>query len=89
VDEAKTQDQVDNLIDRIQGKKPDANSPTQVPSIAESMSQAFVDFFNRVIDELTRQLNATPAPPADVQNQLKKEIQDLKDKIDLLKKPLA
>jgi hypothetical protein len=89
VDEAKAQERVDNLIDRIQGKKPDANSPTQVPSIAESMSQAFVDFFNRVIDELTRQLNATPPPPADVQSQLKKEIQDLKDKIDLLKKPLA
>lgn len=80
LDDAKTW--VTNLTDRIEGNNGQTN-------VAERMRQDFYDFFDRVKRELEDQLNANPPPPLDVQNQLKQEIQKLKDEIAQLEQTLS
>ena len=61
LDHAVAQQKVDELIDRIQGKK---DPPPRVPSVAEVMTRAWINLYNRVINELQNQINGRPASVA-------------------------
>jgi len=83
VDETEVRLRVDNLIDRIQGRNDDqADPPVHIPGIAEQMRRAFRNFFQSVVDELTRQLQADPPPPNP--GQIQQEIDALNQEIGLL-----
>jgi hypothetical protein len=70
---------VKDLVDRIQGRKnPD------VTGVPEHMGQAFKALYQTVINELVRQRDAKPPPPANVIAQINQEIAALQKKIDQL-----
>jgi hypothetical protein len=61
---------VESLIDEIQGSS-DPNNP--VPSVAQTMTQGFIDLYDRVISALQASL---PGSQAEI-NQLQQKIQTL------------
>jgi hypothetical protein len=75
---------VDDLIDRIQG-----NKDRRIPSLADTMTQAFINYYHQVIDALQQQLNSVPPPPPDEISAIRQEIADLEQKIKLLQQPLG
>jgi hypothetical protein len=75
---------VDDLLNRIQG-----NAEKHIPSLADTMTQAFIDLYKRVIDTLTKQLNSVPPPPPGQISSIKQEIADLEQKIKQLQQPLG
>ena len=75
---------VDDLIDRIQG-----NKDRRIPSLADTMTQAFINYYHQVINALQQQLNSVPPPPPDEISAIKQEIADLEQKIKLLEQPLG
>lgn len=83
VDETDVRARVDHLIDRIQGRDDDqAHPPIHIPGIAEQMRRAFRRFFQEVVNELTRQLQADPPPPNS--DRIQQEIDALNQEIGLL-----
>jgi len=83
----KVDERVKKLVDAIQGRKPPPQP--RVPSVAETTAQGFVGLYKRVIQELRRQLQATPPPPPDVVRQIQEEIAQLQAKIDILESFIA
>ncbi len=57
VDSQVAQAQVQSLIDRIQGK-----AKPHVPSVAETMTRAFINLYQRVIQAYQNQMNTVPPP---------------------------
>ena len=59
------QDEVERLLDRIGGVRPQQGPPrvNHVPSLAERMASAYIALYQSVIQELNNQLNAVPPPP--------------------------
>jgi hypothetical protein len=81
-DDVKTK--ADDLIDRIQG-----NKERHIASLAETMSQAFINYYHQVINALQQQLNSQPPPPQDQISAIQQEIADLEQKIKQLQQPLG
>jgi hypothetical protein len=81
LDHAAAQQKVDELIDRIQGKK---DPPPRVPSVAEVMTRAWINLYNRVINELQNQINGVPPPSPGQIAAMKAEIAQLQKQIDVL-----
>lgn len=78
---------VEDLIDRIQGevqRDEDGNVTRRIPCVAEKMTRAFINLYERVIQELQRQISASPPPPAGQLASIQAEIDQLEAKIDVL-----
>ena len=75
--------QVDELVDRIQGR-PEEGGRSRVPNVAERMARAFRNMYQQVIDELEAQIQAGQAPPG-----AQAEISQLEQKIDTLSQFIA
>jgi hypothetical protein len=73
---------VQNLIDRIQG-----NSQTKpaVPSLAKTMTRAFIWLYQEVIQQYQNQINAVPPPSQSQSASLDATIQQLQPEIKVLK----
>ena len=84
LDPATAADQVENLIDRIQG-----NDDRDISSVAERLAQAFIALYQCVIRELEGQLNAIPPPPPAEAAAIRAEINELNGKIAVLQQFLA
>jgi polyhydroxyalkanoate synthesis regulator phasin len=84
IEEDQAKSLVDDLINRIQG-----NKDRHIPSLADTMTQAFIDLYQRVINALTQQLNTVPPPPPAQASAIKQEIAELQQKIKLLQQPLG
>jgi len=83
-DEEQVRSLVDDLVSRIQG-----NKEQRIPSIADRMTEAFIDLYRRVITALQQQLNSVPPPPPDQMAAINREIAELEQKIQLLQQPLG
>lgn len=80
-------ERVTDLVDRIQGRvdrDADGNVIRRVPSAAERIVQAFINLYQRVIDELQSRINADPPPAAGEMAAMQAEINDLQSRIDAL-----
>ena len=77
LDPATAQREVNELIDRIRGKRDEP----RVPGVPEVMTRAFINLYNRVIQELQNRINATPPPPPDQIAAMQAEISQLQGRI--------
>ena len=72
-------DRVNNLIDRIQGKK-----DPKIPDLAERMTRSFIGLYQRAIQAYNGQMNAVPPPPPGGIGAMQGQINQLQQKIDTL-----
>lgn len=82
LDEELADQQVTNLVERIEGKKetgPDGQVIRRVPSVAETMARAFVNLYQRVAQQLQQMSAPNPPSPA-----VQAQINQLQQKIDTL-----
>ncbi len=87
VDHQLAEERVADLVDRIQGRvdrDEQGNAIHRVPSVAERIIQAFINLYQRVIDELQARINADPPPPAGEIAAMQAEINELQSRIDAL-----
>jgi len=80
-------ERVADLVDRIQGRvdrDQDGNVVRRVPSAAERIIQAFINLYQRVINELQARINADPPPPGGEVAAMQAEINELQARIDAL-----
>ena len=75
------QQQVNNLINSIQGQK-----QPKVPSVAETMTQGFINLYRSLRQFFQNQINATPPPPPGQIASLQQQIQTLQKEINVLTK---
>ena len=89
-DRTAEQRQVDDLVDRIQGRVDrDAQGQVirRVPGLAEDMAQRYVNFYTRMIQLLQNLLNANP-PPANA-GQIQAEISTLQSELQIVQQDLG
>lgn len=86
LDHGEVQPLVDDLVDRIQGSvERDANGNRRTPGVAMRMTDAFINLYEAVIDELNDLIDGTPpATPAEMAA-MRAEIADLEEKIETLR----
>ena len=83
---------VEDLIDRIQGKvhrDEDGEVVRRTAGVAERMTERFIRLYERVIRELNDLIAADPPPPPDEIADMRAEIVDLEDKIEILEQFLG
>lgn len=83
LDKEEAQRNVDDLINRIQGRPEGVENGQRVPkipSLAETMANAFIGLYQRVIGEIKRRSAPNQPPPA-----WQQMIDQLQQKIDILK----
>jgi len=76
LDHAMVREEVDRLIDRIQGKR-----DPRVAGVPENLTRWFIGFYRRAIRELEQLRDSVPPPPPDQIASINAEIADLKKKI--------
>jgi len=79
-------DEVERLLDRIGGVRPQQGPPrvNHVPSLAERMASAYINLYQSVIQELNNQLNAVPPPPPGQIAAIQAEIAQLQQWVGIL-----
>jgi hypothetical protein len=78
---------VQDLIDRIQGKPEQGegdNITPPVPDVAERMTRAFIDLYERVIHEIKNLKNRNPPLSPDQAAALEAQLPSLRAKVDIL-----
>ena len=88
LDHGEVQPLVDDLVDRIQGsveRDDDGNVTRRIPGVAARMTDAFINLYEAVIDELNDLLDATPPPTPAERAAMRAEIADLEEKIETLR----
>ena len=79
LDQGVAQQQVQNLIERIQG-----NKNPRVPSLAKTMTWAFINLYQSVIQQYNNQINAVPPPSQAQIAALQASIKQLQSEIQVL-----
>jgi hypothetical protein len=79
LDRSLADEQVQDLIDRIQGKQ-----DPHVPDVAENMTVAFINLYQRAIQAYNNLMNAQPPPPPAQVQAMQAQINQLQQKIDVL-----
>jgi hypothetical protein len=74
-------DRVNDLVNHIQGKKDQRN---HIADVAETMTRAFINLYERSIQAYRRLMNATPPPPPGQLANMQAQINQLQQKIDTL-----
>jgi hypothetical protein len=88
LDHGEVQPLVDDLVNRIQGSEQrdaDGNVTRRIPGVAMRMTDAFINLYEAVIDELNDLIDGTPPPTAAEIAAMRAEIADLEDKIETLR----
>ena len=78
---------VQGLIDRIQGKPEqgeEGNVTPRVPDVAERMTRAYIDLYERVIHEIEHLKDRDPPLPPDQLAALQAQLPKLREKVDTL-----
>ncbi len=80
-DQGPVQTEVDNLVDRIQGKKSTSTSP-EIPGVAKELTRWFIRMYEGAIDALQQLLGTAPPGQAGA---IRAEIAEIEKKIETLK----